>query len=303
MSSKRSKNRKIKGAFGNKNYAAAIIAVLLVLLYYVGTYFYNTAGEYDVEVLAFPVSRGDSIAVKLKNNHNILIDCGSSDLNSVGEEIVAPQMMLHGIHSLYAIIVTHDDSDHTNGLKTIIDTFKPQYIIIADENIENKTLSFMNRSPKYKDIKFRYVRAGDKLKIDDETLFTFLYPLRNAQKSLSKNNSSIVVRLDYKKSSALFTGDLEFVGENLLLKSRYKGLLDVDLLKVAHHGSRGSSSEKFLKAVSPDIGIISCPKNDRNGYHPHEELLKRLAAERISVLRTGEIGVVKVKSNGYNWVY
>ena len=303
MSSRRAKNKQIKGALGYKNYAVAIIIAILVFLYYVGTCFYNNLSEYDVEVFAFPVSRGDSIALKLKNNHNVLIDCGSSDLSSVGEEIVVPQMMLHGINSLYAIIVTHDDSDHTNGLKKVIDTFKPQYIILADENIENKTLSFMKRSNKYKSIKFRYVHAGDKLQIDDDTVLTFLYPLRNHQKSLSKNNSSIVVRLDYKNSSALFTGDLEFVGENLLLKSRYKELLDVDLLKVAHHGSRGSSSEKFLKAISPQISIISCPKNDRNGYHPHEELLKRLADENISVLRTGEIGVVRVKSNGYGWVY
>ena len=280
-----------------------IAAIAAIIIYIALSYVYNTVFRADIEVLALPVSKGDSIVLKLKDNINILIDCGSSDISNVGENVVIPQLAINGVSKLYGIIVTHDDADHTNGLKTVIDVYKPTYIFIADENIENKTLSFIRRNDKYKNIKIQYIRAGDVLKVDEDTVLTFLYPLRNNISGLSTNDQSIVVRLDYKNSSALFTGDLEFKGEKLLMSSRYRSMIDVDLLKVGHHGSKGSTSDNFLEVVSPEIGIISCPKNDRNGYHPHEELLARLAKKQMTILKTGDLGVVKVKSNGNKWTY
>ena len=280
-----------------------IAAIAAIIIYIAISYVYNTVFRADIEVLALPVSKGDSIVLKLKDNINILIDCGSSDISNVGENVVIPQLAINGVSKLYGIIVTHDDADHTNGLKTVIDVYKPAYIFVADENIENKTLSFIRRNDKYKNIKIQYIRAGDVLKVDEDTVLTFLYPLRNNISGLSTNDQSIVVRLDYKNSSALFTGDLEFKGEKFLMSSRYRTMLDTDLLKVGHHGSKGSTSDNFLEVVSPEIGIISCPRNDRNGYHPHEELLARLAKKQITILKTGDLGVVKVKSNGNKWTY
>ena len=296
-------NKKLLNKLLKRSPKVLLLLLLVILLYAAGSYVYNTLTASGAEILAFPVGKGDCFAIRLKSNQNILIDCGSSDINNVAETIVIPQLTVNGISKIYAVIVTHDDSDHTNGLKAIIDTYHPKYIICVDEAIEKNTLSFAGRSKKYKNTEFLYVRAGDKLQLDDDTTLTFLYPLNKNIKGFSKNNRSIVTRLDHKNSSALFTGDLEFIGENILLTSRYRDLLDVDVLKVAHHGSRGSTSEQFLKATSPKIGIISCSKANFNYYHPHQELLDRLAKYNVTILRTNEMGVIKLKTNGNGWSY
>jgi competence protein ComEC len=127
----------------------------------------------------------------------------------------------------------------------------------------------------------------------------------------ASNNTSIVSRLVFKKISFLFTGDIEKPAERVLVEK--DGDLDTDVLKVAHHGSKTSSSFQFLEKVSPRIAVISvgadkraggsdCDNKRRNRYgHPNCEVLARLKNFAIKVLRTDQDGDIKIVSDGNNF--
>jgi len=108
------------------------------------------------------------------------------------------------------------------------------------------------------------------------------------------NNSSLVLKLNFKDVSILFTGDIEKEAERLLCEDEVN--LDADVLKVAHHGSSTSSTEEFLDSVTPDVAVISVGKN--NFGHPSEEVLQRMESKGIYVLRTDISGAVVLKTYG-----
>ena len=117
------------------------------------------------------------------------------------------------------------------------------------------------------------------------------------EQSDSLNNISVVLRLDWGETSFLFTGDAEKAEEKTILNSKYAEFLDVDVLKMGHHGSRTSSTASFLKAVTPDYCVISCGTGNDYG-HPHQETLQKLDKLSTEVLRTDLSGSIRFYSNG-----
>lgn len=182
----------------------------------------------------------------------------------------------------------------SGGILYLLQEIKVNNIIIGKqfENSENyqKLLEII----KEKRIKIIQLEAKQRLNIEKELYFDVLWP--DSSKAIAKNsinNNALVCKLNYKKISMLFTGDIEEAAEEILV-SKYKNSLKSTILKVGHHGSKTSSTKEFLQLVKPRIALIGVGKNNKYG-HPNEEVIERLKKLNCEIYRTdndGEISIV-----------
>lgn len=238
-----------------------------------------------MELHFIDVGQGDSLLIRDRGK-NILIDTGGSLLNNyVGEHITLPYLQKLGTSKLDAVIITHFDADHYGALPILIDKIEIGTIygsyLPEDKNLYNKIMD--NK------LNFKLLKEGDLLRLNDEIFFNVLWP-RNTE-SLSNNNKSLVVLLSYNDYKILLTGDIEREAEQNLLGAIPK---DVDILKVAHHGSKTSSNKEFLSKVKPRYSIISSGRNNQFN-HPNQEVVKNLMDIESTIYRTDEMGLIKVE--------
>ena len=179
------------------------------------------------------------------------------------------------------------------GILYLLQEIKVKNVIIGKqfENSENykKFLEII----KAKNIKLNVVYAGTKICIEKNLYFDVLWP-ENSNMILENpiNNNALVCKLNYKNFSMLFTGDIEEQAEKILI-SKYKStnILKAEILKVAHHGSKTSSTEEFLKLVEPKVALIGVGKNNTFG-HPNDIVIERLRKLKCKIRRTDEEGEI-----------
>ena len=226
------------------------------------------------------VGQGDCTVVITPHNKKILIDGGGvkSDEYNVGKEILIPYLLDRGIKKIDFIIISHFDTDHVGGLLTVMEELKVKNIIISKQTEVSDNYEKFKTLVKEKNINVIFVKQGDKLKIENNLYFDIIWP--NNSKVINENilnNNSIVCKLNYKNFSMLFTGDIEEIAEKQILQE-YKNnvqLLKSTILKVAHHGSKTSSTQEFVEMVTPKIALIGVGKNNKFG-HPNDGVIKRL---------------------------
>lgn len=152
---------------------------------------------------------------------------------------------------------------------------------------------------KKKKIKILIVKAGDKINIEKYMYFIVLWPKEDELISENSiNNNSIVAKLTYKNTSVLFTGDIEEKAEKEIL-NLYKNntqILKANILKIAHHGSKTSSTKEFLDAVSPEVALIGVGQNNKFG-HPSEETIKKLKLLETKIYRTDKMGEICIENS------
>lgn len=237
-------------------------------------------------VIFLNVGQGDSIFVQDKVGHQILIDGGAGKmvLNELGNR------MPFWDHSLDLVILTHPDKDHLEGLLAVLNQYEVGQVLfsgIKDESVEYQVFLEMIRKQK---IPALIPKRGEKIKLAGGKL-EFLFPGNDfeGKKMKDTNAVSLVMRLVDEKRQYLLTGDAGIsVENNLILDNVY---LRSDVLKVAHHGSKNSTSDNFLRAVAPKEAIISVGKNSYG--HPTDVVLKSLQDFGVKILRTDEIGDIK----------
>lgn len=192
--------------------------------------------------------------IQTPQNKNILIDGGDNKY-----DVLMPYLLDKRIRKIDYIIVSHFDSDHSNGLINVIEKIKVKNIIISKQSEESKEfIEFMEAASKRK-IVVKEVKKDDRIYFDKYVYIDILYP----DKVLAfddLNNNSIVAKLNYNNFSVLFTGDIGIKAEEVLLKEYNKDILQSTVIKIAHHGSGGSSDLSFLKAVEPKIALIGVRK-------------------------------------------
>ena len=166
---------------------------------------------------------------------------------------------------------------------------KVKNVIIGKQFENSENLQEFTKIIKEKNIKVTIVEAGDKINIENNLYFYVLWPsVKNEIKENSINNNALVCKLYYKNFTVLFTGDIEMYENSKVLESI--------ILKVAHHGSKSSSTEKFLKLVSPKIALIGVGKN--NLYeHPSDIVINRMESFGIKIYRTDENGEISIIVN------
>ena len=204
------------------------------------------------------VGQGDSALIK-SDNCNILIDGGGSENSDydVGEQILIPYLLDNTNGVIDLMIISHFHEDHAEGCISVLEELKVKKVIIGVQPKMTDLYDEVLKITREKNIPLIIVSKGDKITIDDIE-FEVLYPERDLKIKEDMNNNSLVIKVKYKETSILLTGDIEKEAENLLVNET----LDVDILKVAHHGSKTSTTEELLEVITPEIALISLGKDN-----------------------------------------
>ena len=240
------------------------------------------------------VGQGDSEFIELPDGKTVLIDAST---RSAGEDVVSYIEDL-GYEAIDIVIATHPHEDHIGGLPDVIDAFDIGQMYMSNGVTTTKIFETLMDKVSENMIPVDVAQAGELLMSGTGYELTCVGPMSDEYDDL--NNYSLVTRLDVGSSSFLFTGDCEAPCEQEMIDAGMD--LDVDILKVGHHGSSTSSSEAFLDAVSPEVAVISCGAGNDYG-HPHDETLKKFDAIGCDVLRTDLNGDITISTDGENGYY
>ncbi|MCM3292421.1 MBL fold metallo-hydrolase [Paenibacillus sp. MER 180] len=241
-----------------------------------------------LQVYYLDVGQGDSTLIRTPNGQNVLIDGGT---NGQGENVVN-YLKQYGVKELEAVIATHPDADHIGGLDTVIDAIPVKSVYAPRVSHTTKTYKDFLMAVKNRGLKIKAAKAGLELPLDGVTA-EFLAPVGDYGKDL--NAWSAVLKVTYKNTSYLFSGDAERKSETDMVNSGAN--LKADVYKVGHHGSDTSTSAEFLKAIHPTYAVISVGKDNKYG-HPKDVVMDRLNEARVKVFRTDEQGTIVSTSNG-----
>lgn len=235
-------------------------------------------GKLTVEFL--DVGNADCSLVILPNGSNMLIDAG----NNADSKKIVDYLKKHNINKIDYLVGTHPHEDHIGGLDDIINNFQIGTVFIPqiseDDIPASKTYHDVLEAITNNDCSVIEAKSNTVIFQDENTNICCLSPERGDWENL--NNYSAVIKLTYHDIDILFMGDAESEIEEQLLESNYN--IDVEILKVAHHGSSTSSTKKFIEAVSPKTAFIPCGKG--NSYnHPHSSTLNILENSGATVYR------------------
>ena len=246
-------------------------------------------GSNNLKVHFIDVGQADSILIQ-QGNENMLIDAGNND----DENTLKNYLNKLGVKEFKYVVGTHVHEDHIGSLDYIINSFKVGKVYFPKTTATTKTFENVANAVKSKGMQFTAPEVGDTFNIG-QAKCTILAP--NSSKYEDANNYSIVIKLEYGSKSFLFTGDAEEILEKEMLD---KGVnLKADVLKAGHHGSKSSTSDKFLDAVNPEYTVISVGRDNDYG-HPNKETLDKFSKKGIKVYRTDESGTIVATCDGNN---
>ena len=263
----------------------------------------------NVELTVLDVGQGDGVVISNNNGNVYISDCGSSSVSKVGKYRLIPFLKYKGYGNIKGIFISHLDEDHMNGIVELLEMapkerikisylFLPESVLAIKEDVE--TIKMLQKLARQNKTEIVYLKQGERIR-DGAMEFLCLYPESDKEQIYGqgeRNNQSMVLCMKYKDFSMLLTGDVEKEGEKDILEyvdqTSFDKLNGIDVLKVAHHGSSGSSGEEFLEAFRPAMSIISCGKNNSYG-HPHEETIERLEKTKGRILSTVECGSITFK--------
>lgn len=247
----------------------------------------------DLEIHFLDVGQSDAILIK-KGNEFMLIDAGDNK----DEKFVVEYLKSQNVERLEYVIGTHPHADHIGGLDKVIDNFDIGKVIMPDIIHTTKTFEDVLDSMANKKLKGTIAKSGDEYYLNGAK-FTILAP--NGDKYYNLNNYSVVIKLIDGDNSFLFTGDAEELAEKEIIE-HHGDILEVDLLKVGHHGSITSTSQDFLDLVNPEFAVIQVGVNNRY-KHPDDEILERLKNGDIEIYRTDLHGTIVAISDGRTIVF
>ncbi len=277
--------------FGFKKIKYLSLAILTITVIIVWSVVFEQVKDNILEVHFFDVGQGDAIFIETPNGQQVLIDGGPD--KTVLEKL--SQVMPFYDRKIDLLILTHPDADHITGLVSVLEYYNIGRILFSGLTKDTAIYQKWQDLIEDKEIPLTVAQAGQQIILQEGIVMKILWPDQSLLESFSEpcNNVSIVGQLIYGRTEFLLTGDIEKKVESHLLKENWP--LESDILKVAHHGSKTSSSYDFLKAVNPQIAVISV--GEKNRYkHPHEEVLERL--KDILVYRTDDYGDIEIMTDG-----
>lgn len=279
-----------------KNNKCKIIICLLIVLILINFIIYIFPQK--LRIFFIDVGQGDSTLIITPDKKTVLIDGGGSDSFDVGKKVLLPYLLDRRILKIDYVLISHFDTDHCGGILTIMEKVKVKNIIISEQAEHSENYERFKKLMIHKKIRLIEVKKGDKIKIGRYSEFKILFPTSRLLSENPLNNNSIVAQFNYNNFKMLFTGDIEKLAEQQILKAE-KAEIRADILKVAHHGSKTSSIPEFIKAVKPKIALIGVGKNNTFG-HPNQQTIKNLENIKCRIYRTdlqGEI-IIKIDQKG-----
>ena len=287
------KSNKLKNKL--QKFICVILLIFIVLCISVGI----INKSYSLRIYFVDVGQGDCTLICTPTNKTILIDGGGSETGSfdVGEKTLLPYLLDRKITKIDYVMVSHFDADHVGGLIYILEHIEVKNVIIGKQGKGCESYERFKELLTEKNISVMLVKQGDKVVIDRFTYFDILFPSDELVTENVLNNNSIVSKLSCKNFSCVFTGDIEELAEKKLIEN-YKdtNLLKADVLKVAHHGSKTSSTQDFLQLICPKIALIGVGENNKFG-HPNAGVIERLEKLNTKVYRTDKSGEIQIKVN------
>lgn len=247
----------------------------------------NTNNE--LKVCYLDVGQGDAIYVKV-NNYDILIDAGPK--SNVGD--LMNQLSEKNIDDFEIVIATHPHEDHIGGMMEVFNKYKVEEFYMPPVVHTTDTFEALLNSVAKEGIKVKPIKEGTHLNLGDNAVIDVYSPIDNFYEDL--NDYSTIMKLTFGDTKFIFTGDAEACAEKKVV-DKYSKELKGDVLKFAHHGSRTSSTDEFIKEVSPKYGVICCGKNNDYG-HPHKETIDIISKYDIDIYRTDKEGEIDIRSDG-----
>ena len=270
-------------------YKLPIIVFILLVISVFLIYFdwQNSHKQFTFAML--DIGQGDALFIESPTGTQVLID-GGPPKNILGK---LSQVMSPFDHSIDAIIITNPDQDHIGGFLDILKTYKVGKVFESGTWSDSKTYQNLEKEISNKKIPDILAKKGMRLDLGGGVVIDILFPDRDVT-DWPTNDGSVVAKLSYGKNSFMLTGDATMKTESFILKDNNFADLKSDILKVGHHGSRYSSSEEFVKAVAPEVALISDGKNNKYG-HPAPETISLLSRLGIEILRTDLLGTIIIK--------
>lgn len=272
-----------------------LIAIALMLIFLIGLLLpascYNRG---NLEIAFIDVGQGDSILLKSPQGRFVLVDGGGSQLYDVGVKTLLPYLHYRGIRQLDMIINTHPDIDHLKGLESVAGEMEVKYLGLPESILDRKEYQNLKSIASRQNIPLVPLRNGQLINLEEGLEIKVLNPEKEIYSGNNFNQESVVLQVRYGDFSAFLTGDIPVEVMPAVLK---KAEMPTTLVKVPHHGSKGSLLPRFYEQLKPCYAIISVGENNPFG-HPYPAVLEMLAQEGIRVFRTDQDGAIIVQSNG-----
>lgn len=239
------------------------------------------------------VGQGDAALITMPDGTTLLVDGAGRPFErasrSIGEAVVSEYLWWRGLDRVDYVLATHADADHIDGLNDVVRNFTVNSALVGRTPSHDPEFSSFSQS--LGETKLQTIQAADVIRFGELEARVLWPPPGNE----STNDDSVVLKLKFRDRSILLTGDIEKKTEAALITMD----LQADVVKVAHHGSRTSSTELFVAKTKPRFAIVSVGRDSMFG-HPHAEVVKRWQAIGAEVLTTGECGTITVTTDGTN---
>ncbi len=287
---------------GRRRFILPALIPLLLLLFFIR--------HHTFRMTLLSVGQGDGIVIETKEGGSLLVDGGSSSVKEVGRDRILPFLKIRGIRTIDQVLVTHSDEDHISGIRELFSmiakketSLRIRMLILPARTKETAAMRELRALAEEAGAAVRSVKAGDRIR-NGELVLTVVGPdaemLRKSGEDgrateEKENGLSLVTHLQVGSFDALLTGDAEGIGEERIESYFRERDIDLEVLKVAHHGSRNSTPEDLLALLHPKVALVSAGDPERYG-HPHDETLARFAALRIPIWNTNDEGALVVET-------
>ena len=276
-----------------------LIALLFLLAFFIWQSTYKGKNDNIMKVAFLDIGQGDAIYVEAPNGTQMLIDAGP------GPAILSQlaEVMPFGDRSIDMLVVTNPDLDHMGGFLDVLESYAARKILEPGVEKDTDIYRRLEQSVTKHNLEKVVARRGMHIILDEKKniYFDVLFPDRDVS-SWSANDGSIVGRLVYGEQSFMMMGDASKYTELLVKHNEDPLILDSDVLKLGHHGSRTSTSELWLEVVHPKLAVISAGRSNKYG-HPHKEIIDRLKSFQIPYLGTFQNGTILMKTDGLSLAY
>ena len=246
------------------------------------------AGDLTVDML--DVGQGDSLLLTTPNGQRILIDAGTSSSG------VADTLLRMNVDRLDLAVSTHPHADHIGGMAEVLERISVEAYLDSGSTHTTRTYRKLQETLSSLGIERKRAQAGQLFELGDGATMRVIWPgtMRLEGTRSDLNSNSVVLRVENGEDCMLFTGDAEEDTEHAIVRHNFQ---PCGLLKVAHHGSRHSTSQSFLNAVDPQIALISAGEGNRY-RHPGDETIRKLHRMDVDTYRTDLTGHVTIVSTG-----